>query len=409
MNKRQLIIFVAICGSLIWGGGLAAPSLAQPSESGEPRPTPIPGIDWANVQMAPHDPLAAPQTVPAPNSDTTFNQPASSAPNENAPSSSGSSYTVQVGDTLYDIARHFGVDMSAIVTANSITNPQLIYPGMILTIPNGAAQPQPQPQPVTPSGGNVYTVQQGDTLGNIARHFDLQVQALAAANGLSNPNLIFVGQVLQIPDGAVETAVPTPPPSTAAPTPEPAPEGSTTYTVQSGDSLYFIASRFGISLSALISANNITNPSLVYPGLQLIIPNPATVPDDNIDPAAGLLIWPTERRALYQYYRYGHEAIDVDVAAGSSIVASAAGTVEFSGWNNYGYGYLIVLDHGNGVRTLYAHNSELKVKTGDTVNQGDVISLSGSTGYSTVPHLHFEVFVNGRHVDPCKYLPDGCG
>jgi len=332
-------------------------------------------------------------------------QPASSAPSD-AAISDGGSYTVQSGDTLYNIARRFGVNVSALVAVNNIGNPQLIYAGMVLIIPGSSAAP-PLPAPVAPVTGAVYTVQLGDTLGNIARRLGVQMQALAAANGLSNPNLIFVGQVLQIPGGGGDTAVPTAPP-TVQPTPEPAPDGAATYTVQSGDSLYFIAHRFGITLSALVVANNITNPSFIYPGLQLIIPNPAVVPDDSVDPAAGLLIWPTERHALYQYYHYGHEAIDVDVVGGTAVAAAAAGTVEFAGWNNYGYGYLIVLDHGNGVRTLYAHNSELKVKTGDTVNQGDVISLSGSTGNSNVSHLHFEIFVNGRHVDPCSYLPGGC-
>ena len=107
-------------------------------------------------------------------------------------------------------------------------------------------------------------------------------------------------------------------------------------------------------------------------------------------------------------FQYGHRAIDTILPIGTPIIASAAGVVEFSGWNSGGYGNLVVIDHDNGYRTLYAHQSERQVATGDQVAQGQRIGLVGSTGWSTHPHLHFEVIINNERVDPCLHLPTGC-
>ncbi|QAT42586.1 murein hydrolase activator EnvC family protein [Aminipila luticellarii] len=94
-----------------------------------------------------------------------------------------------------------------------------------------------------------------------------------------------------------------------------------------------------------------------------------------------------------------HTGVDIGAPSGTTIVAANAGTVIKAGWNN-SYGNMIMIDHGGGIVTLYAHNSSLLVKTGDVVARGQAISKSGSTGQSTGPHLHFEVRVNGNYVDP---------
>lgn len=101
-----------------------------------------------------------------------------------------------------------------------------------------------------------------------------------------------------------------------------------------------------------------------------------------------------------------HTGLDIGAPSGTTIVASNAGTVIKAGWNN-SYGYMVMIDHGGGIVTLYAHNSSLLVKTGDVVARGQAISKSGSTGDSTGPHLHFEVRVNGNYVDPTKYVAYG--
>ncbi|MBE6034207.1 murein hydrolase activator EnvC family protein [Aminipila sp.] len=94
-----------------------------------------------------------------------------------------------------------------------------------------------------------------------------------------------------------------------------------------------------------------------------------------------------------------HTGVDIGAPSGTTIVAANAGTVIKAGWNN-SYGNMIMIDHGGGIVTLYAHNSSLLVKYGDVVSRGQAISKSGSTGQSTGPHLHFEVRVDGNYVDP---------
>ena len=101
----------------------------------------------------------------------------------------------------------------------------------------------------------------------------------------------------------------------------------------------------------------------------------------------------------------GHSGIDLAVPAGTPVRAALPGTVTVSKYNAGGYGYYVMIDHGNGLSTLYGHNSRLLAQVGQTVEAGDIISLSGSTGRSTGPHLHFEVRVNGEQTNPRAYLP----
>ena len=124
---------------------------------------------------------------------------------------------------------------------------------------------------------------------------------------------------------------------------------------------------------------------------------------------SGSLRYPTNSRRVsagYPNYSSGryHGGVDFPVRKGSPIYASASGTVIIAKNLNYSYGHYLVVDHGNGLSTLYAHNSKLLVGVGDHVNKGQVIARSGSTGNSTGPHCHFEVRVNGTRVNPFNYL-----
>lgn len=124
---------------------------------------------------------------------------------------------------------------------------------------------------------------------------------------------------------------------------------------------------------------------------------------------SGSLGYPTNSRRVsagYPNYSSGryHGGVDFPVPTGSPIYASASGTVIIAKNLNYSYGHYLVVDHGNGLSTLYAHNSTLLVGVGDHVNKGQVIARSGSTGNSTGPHCHFEVRVNGKRVNPFNYL-----
>ena len=111
------------------------------------------------------------------------------------------------------------------------------------------------------------------------------------------------------------------------------------------------------------------------------------------------------RRDPFTGERRGHSGMDLAVPTGTSVRAALPGTVTVSTYNQGGYGYYVMIDHGNGLSTLYGHNSQLLARVGQTVEAGDVIALSGSTGRSTGPHLHFEVRINGERTNPRSYLP----
>ena len=123
----------------------------------------------------------------------------------------------------------------------------------------------------------------------------------------------------------------------------------------------------------------------------------------------GRLRYPTDSRSIsagYPNYSSGryHGGIDFPVSTGSNVYAAASGTVILVKYLNYSYGRYLIIDHGDGLSTLYAHNSQILVNVGDKVSAGQVVAKSGSTGNSTGPHCHFEVRVNGSRVNPLNYL-----
>ncbi|WP_214817986.1 LysM peptidoglycan-binding domain-containing protein [Exiguobacterium sp. s59] len=163
--------------------------------------------------------------------------------------STNKTYTVKSGDTLYSIARTYGVTVSALAAANNITNYSLIYVGQVLIIPGTTVTPPP-------TTTVKYTVKSGDTLYKIATMYNTTVAKIAAANNITNINLISVGQVLIIPGTTV-----TPPPTTTV-----------KYTVKSGDTLYKIATMYNTTVAKIAAANNITNVNLISVGQVLTIP-----------------------------------------------------------------------------------------------------------------------------------------
>ena len=123
----------------------------------------------------------------------------------------------------------------------------------------------------------------------------------------------------------------------------------------------------------------------------------------------GTLAWPTYSHSIsagYPNYDSGayHGGVDFPVPSGTAVHAADDGVVITVKALNYSYGHYIIISHGNGMQTLYAHNSSLLVSVGQNVKKGDVIAYSGSTGNSTGPHCHFEVRINGKQVNPMNYL-----
>ncbi len=121
-------------------------------------------------------------------------------------------------------------------------------------------------------------------------------------------------------------------------------------------------------------------------------------------PTDGALMWPVPGGSISQYYHAGHLALDIAAPYGSQIVAAKAGTVTWAGWRNNGGGYVIAIDHGGGMQTVYNHLGGIWVGVGQYVAVGQGIGAVGCTGTCTGPHVHFEVIVNGVIDNPLRYL-----
>ena len=243
-------------------------------------------------------------------------------------------------------------------------------------------------QPVT---YQTYKVRAGDTINGIAKKFGLtNISTLISVNDIGNVRQLASGQKLKIPsiDGIV-------------------------YTVKKGDSLSSITSKYKISLEQLLDVNELTSETLSA-GQQLFLPG-AAMDAASLKNAMGELF----RLPISAQFRwsspYGyridpianvksfHTGTDMACPTGTPILAAMSGKVTTTGLNRV-YGNYVIIDHGNGYQTLYAHMSKIIASKGQWVSQGTRIGLVGSTGYSTGPHLHFTVYKNGKLIDPMTVL-----
>ncbi|MDD5749996.1 MAG: peptidoglycan DD-metalloendopeptidase family protein [Patescibacteria group bacterium] len=249
-------------------------------------------------------------------------------------------YTVEPGDVLGKIAEKFAISTNTILWANNLTWNSVIRPGQELKI--------------LPSSGINHEIKSGDTISAIAQRYQADANKIIEANQLASATDIKVGDLVFVPSGIMPTRVV----SSYQPRPTPV---------------------------AVVP----TTPVQVAPA-------------ENIDTGTKLL-WPVISQRITQYYHWGHSGLDIGDKSGNPIYAAESGKVERSGWAN-GYGYHVIVNHGNGIQTLYAHASKLLVEAGDSVSRGDTIALVGSTGWSTGPHLHLEVRVNGVRQNPLNYI-----
>lgn len=237
----------------------------------------------------------------------------------------------------------------------------------------------------------IYRVEAGDTLERIARRFQTDRELVAVMNYLDSGAALMPGQFLVLPY-----------------------EKDRSYTIVAGDTLWGISQQFGVSVSRLAAANGIVNARRLQIGSVLTIPGspavaaakPETIPvSRSLKP--GSFIWPligVITSAFGWRNNEFHHGLDIAGDIGESIRAALSGEVVFSGWFNNIYGRIVKLDHGNGLETIYAHNSRNLVKVGDYVQSGEVIAEVGGTGKATGPHLHFEVQENGRAINPERFL-----
>lgn len=251
------------------------------------------------------------------------------------------SYAVSPGDTVSSIAKQFGITINTVLWANNLGAYSLIRPGDELSI--------------LPESGVIHNVKSGDTISKIAKTYDIDEEDILASNELGA--VLKIGDKIMVPGGTKLKAAVVPKPKTT---------GNT-----------------GISI------------------IRDFVKAPDAPSGD--DTSGQKMLWPTEGHRITQYFSWSHTGLDIANKTGTPLYAAEAGKVEYSGWSN-GYGYNVLIDHGGGKKTRYAHASKLFVKAGDSVLRGENIAAMGSTGWSTGPHIHFEVIINGKKYNPLNYI-----
>jgi murein DD-endopeptidase MepM/ murein hydrolase activator NlpD len=264
-------------------------------------------------------------------------------------------YTVQTGDTIFGIADKFGLTPESILWCNRYVLgnvPENLMPGVEINIP--------------PENGVIYQWMAGSGLNGVAEFYHVTPDVIidwpsnnlnrATLGDLSLPN-IPEGTMLFIPGGTGE---------------------STDWLPEITRDTPAVSSSFGEGFCGVITEGAIGN---------------------------GTFAWPTSATYLSGYdYSSVHHGIDIAGEIGNPIYASDSGVVVYEGWNNSGYGNLVILDHGSGWQTVYGHLNEIYVDCGQSVYQGDIIAGLGTTGNSTGPHLHFEIRKNAGYVNPWDLL-----
>lgn len=243
-------------------------------------------------------------------------------------------------------------------------------------------------QPVTYQN---YKVRAGDTISGIARKFGLRnISTLISVNDIGNVRQLCSGQRLKIPsiDGVI-------------------------YTVKKGDSLDSIINKNKVKLEQVLDVNELTSDTLTV-GQQLFLPGVGLDSETLKNAMGDLFKLPISSKFRWSSgygYRIDpiagvksfHTGVDLACPTGTPILATMSGKVTTTGINRV-YGNYVIIDHGNGYQTLYAHMSKIIATKGQWVSQGTRIGLVGSTGYSTGPHLHFTVYKNGKLLDPMTVL-----
>lgn len=279
-------------------------------------------------------------------------------------------HVVQEGDTLTAIADAYDTDLATILSLNDELDADILAPGQPLKV-------------IKAFHGLIYTVQSGDTLEGVARVHDIDAEAILMANGMQVEAGLREAETLFLPGARPRER-------------QVASRGS------------FDRDRAPVEVTAD------EEPAAASRALAAVAPPPAPEPAPEPDPAPSGddtgWVWPIVGGMQSSEFGWRadmgdfHNGLDIAVPAGTPAVAARSGVVEMAGWDN-GYGMCVIIDHGDGIKSRYAHASSLLVSVGQSVGQGQPIIGVGSTGRSTGNHLHFEIIVDGEPQNPRSYLP----
>lgn len=291
----------------------------------------------------------------------------------------GTVYVVQPGDTLRGIGNRTGAGSEAIAVANALSPPFLLFPGQQLTIP----------------GGRYHTVSQGETGIAIAYAYGVIWGEIVALNGLAEPYILRIGQRLKLPAGAA-SARGEPPVAASGTTAAPPPGRIAALVVDIDDVV--------TGSQPAIDEN-----SLVPEAVASRAPVSASVPIAVPKQFAGRFTWPINGPLLTRYGPVGKgqisNGIDITAKRGAPFRAAADGVVSYAGSQIAIYGGLILVSHGDGWVSAYGHAERIDVTRGQAVKAGQVLGAAGQSGFAETPKLHFELRKDRKPVDPLLYLP----
>lgn len=240
-----------------------------------------------------------------------------------------------------------------------------------------------------------YQIRPGETLTQIAQRFSVSIETLVSSNESLLENLAELepGQVLRLVKNGL------------------------LHRVKSGQTVTDISQTYRVSVAEIVAANDLAERRYIYAGEELFIPGASDSPAWRRFQLAGgkraFFSWPLNgpltsafgpRRHPITHRPDFHEGIDLEVPEGTEVYAARSGRVVFAGRRG-GYGLTVILQHDHGYRTVYAHLSELFVYRGQFIEGGQRLALSGNTGNSSGPHLHFEILQYGRPLNPLALLP----
>lgn len=300
-------------------------------------------------------------------------------------------HRVSRGETVWDIARLYGTSMNTIISANKIGNPKRIKPGTKLFIPGIA------PISKEKTHGTWHRVERGETLSHIALRYDVRWGDILRANKPISTKRLHIGQKLFIPNAKSNE------------------DDGTLYTVKRGDTVWDIARKYSIPQRKIILANRLTRARVIKPGTKLFLPGVKSTTGKttarrsyssficplrgriHITSPYGVRIHPIRKRRMF------HHGIDLRARVGAGVYAAMSGRVIYAGRYG-GYGNLLIIQHRDEFTTRYGHLWKMKVRVGQKVERGQLIALSGNSGVSTGPHLHFEIREKGKTLDPMNHI-----